>query len=72
MISTGDEQNPQGGRGEFFRIETAAPGGGTQSATGIFYAESFGFYVRVSEENGLPETQVEPLIAEIKKKRRSR
>jgi hypothetical protein len=72
VVSAGDEQDPQGERGKFFRIETAVPSGGTQSVSGIFYAEPSGSYVRISEENGLPETLVEPLIAEIKKKKDGR
>jgi hypothetical protein len=68
VISTGEEHGTRGERGKFFRLETAARGGSGQTVTGIIYAEPSGSYVRISEQNGLPTTLVEPLIAAIKKK----
>jgi hypothetical protein len=68
VVSTGEEHDTQGERGQFFRIKPAASNGGKQAVTGIFYAEPSGSYVRISEQNGLPATLIEPLIAEIKKK----
>jgi hypothetical protein len=72
VVSTGDEQATYGERGKFFRLEPTKSSGGRQPVSGIFYAEPSGSYVRISEQNGLPETLVEPLIAEIKRKRGSR
>jgi len=69
VVSTGEEQALYGERGKFFRLEPIKSNSGKQSVSGIFYAEPSGSYVRVSEQNGLPETLVEPLIVEIKKKK---
>jgi len=57
-------------QGKFFRLEAATPLGEKRVLSGVFYNEPTGSYVRVSEQNGLPESLVEPLIAEIKKKKR--
>jgi hypothetical protein len=54
----------------FFRLEPDKPSGEKRELSGVFYTEPTGSYVRVSEQNGLPESLVEPLIAEIKKKKR--
>jgi hypothetical protein len=54
----------------FFRLEPDKPRGEKRELSGVFYTEPTGSYVRVSEQNGLPESLVEPLIAEIKKKKR--
>lgn len=69
VVSTGDEYDVHGQRGKFFRIETDQRFGGKKTISGIFYAERTGAYVRVSENNGLPEALVEPLIAEIKEQK---
>jgi hypothetical protein len=69
VVSTGEEYDTRGQRGTFFRLATTALSGGKQTVSGVFYAEPSGSYVRISEQNGLPETLVEPLIAEIKKKK---
>ncbi|MGE0682112.1 MAG: hypothetical protein AB7P69_14595 [Candidatus Binatia bacterium] len=69
VVSTGDEYDVYGQRGKFFRIETDQLLGGKKTVSGIFYAEKTGAYVRVSENNGLPETLVEPLIAEVREKK---
>jgi hypothetical protein len=70
VVSSGAEYRAQGAAGAFFRIEPVERGSDTAERSGIFYAEPSGSYVRVSEQNGLPESLVEPLIAEIKKRRR--
>ena len=72
VVSTGEEYSTHGARGAFFRLEPVDPIGDKKALSGVFYAEPSGSYVRVSEQNGLPEPLVEPLIAEIKKKRRDR
>jgi hypothetical protein len=69
VIDTGDEYDTHGQRGKFFRIETEKLLNGKKTISGVFYEEATGTYVRVSENNGLPEPLVEPLIAEIKKQR---
>lgn len=69
VVSTGDEYDVHGQRGKFFRIETDQLFGGKKTISGVFYSEKTGTYVRVSENNGLPEALVEPLIAEIKEKK---
>ena len=69
VVSTGGEYDTQGQRGTFFRLATTTPGGSKQTVSGVFYAEPSGCYVRISEQNGLPETLVEPLITEIRKKK---
>jgi len=68
VVSTGDEYGVYGQRGKFFRVETDTQSSGKKTVSGVFYAERTGAYVRVSENNGLPEALVEPLIAEIKKR----
>lgn len=70
VVSTGEEYGTQGERGKFFRLAPTTLSGGQHSMSGVFYAEPSGSYVRISEQNGLPETLVEPLITEIKKKKR--
>jgi len=69
VVSTGDEYDAYGQRGKFFRVETDKLVDGKKTISGVFYAERTGAYVRVSENNGLPEVLVEPLIAEIKEKK---
>ena len=59
-------------QGMFFRLEPVAPTGEKRAVSGVFYAEPAGSYVHVSEQNGLPESLVEPLIAAIKKNKRDR
>jgi hypothetical protein len=68
VVSTGDEYDGRSQRGKFFRLEPNRAGGGRKAMSGVFYAEPKGTYVRVSEDNGLPELLVAPLIAEIKEK----
>ena len=72
VVSTGEEYSTHGAHGAFFRLDPLAPSDDKKALSGVFYAEPSGSYVRVSEQNGLPESLVEPLIAEIKKKRRER
>jgi hypothetical protein len=72
VVSTGEEYSTHGAPGAFFRLEPVEPSSDKKTLSGVFYAEPSGSYVRVSEQNGLPEPLVEPLIAEIKKKRRER
>jgi hypothetical protein len=67
VVSTGEEYDPHGARGRFFRLAPTGQGDAKQPVSGIFYAEPSGSYVRISEHNGVPETLLEPLIAEIKK-----
>ena len=69
VVGAGDEYDVHGQRGTFFRIETDQRVGEKKTISGVFYAEKTGAYVRVSENNGLPEALVEPLIAEIKEKK---
>jgi hypothetical protein len=69
VMSTGDEYDVYDQRGKFFRLETNQLLGGKKAISGVFYAEKTGAYVRVSENSGLPEALVEPLIAEIKEKK---
>jgi hypothetical protein len=72
VVSTGEEYSTRGPHGTFFRLEPVEPSGDKKALSGVFYAEPSGSYVHVSEQNGLPEPLVEPLIAEIKRKRRAR
>lgn len=72
VVSTGEEQATYGERGRFFRLEPTTRSDDKQTVSGIFYAEPSGSYVRISKQNGLPETLVEPLITEIKKQMRAR
>jgi hypothetical protein len=72
VVSTGGEYDTQGQRGTFFRLATTSSDGEQQTVSGVFYAEPSGSYVRISQQNGLPEVLVEPLIAEIKKQRGNR
>jgi len=69
VVSSGDEYDVHGQRGKFFRVETDNLLGGKKTISGVFYAERTGTYTRVSENNGLPEALVEPLIAAIKAKK---
>jgi len=68
VVSTGEEYDTQGQRGTFFRLATPTHSG-PQTVSGVFYAEPSGSYVRISEQNGLPEALVEPLITAIKKQK---
>ena len=70
VVSTGEEYSTRGARGVFFRLEPLKPSDDKKALSGVFYAEPSGSFVRVSEQNGLPESLVEPLIAEIKKTKR--
>jgi len=72
VVSTGGEYDTQGQRGTFFRLAPTTPGGEQQTVSGVFYAEPSGSYVRISQQNGLPEALVEPLITEIKKQKGDR
>jgi len=72
VVSTGEEYSTRGVQGTFFRLDPIEPGSDKKALNGVFYAEPSGSYVRVSEQNGLPEPLVEPLIAEIKRKLRNR
>ena len=67
VVSTGEEYDTHGQRGRFFRLAPPKRSSETQTMSGVFYAEPTGCYARVSEDNGLPEPLVEPLITEIKK-----
>lgn len=69
VVGTGDEYDVHGQRGKYFRLEPNRTGGGRKAVSGVFYAEPKGAYVRVSEDNGLPELLIQPLIAEIKEKK---
>jgi hypothetical protein len=69
VVGRGDEYDVHGQRGKFFRIETDQLSDGKKTISGVFYAERTGTFVRVSENNGLPEALVEPLIAEIREKK---
>lgn len=69
VVSTGDEYDGRSVRGKFFRLEPNRGGGSRKAVSGVFYAEPKGTYVRVSEDNGLPELLIQPLIAEIKEKK---
>ena len=69
VVSTGDEYDAYRKRGKFFRLETDKPMPGKKIISGVFYEEKTGAYVRISENNGLPEVLVEPLVAEIKEQR---
>jgi hypothetical protein len=71
VVSTGGEYDTKGQRGTFFRLATTSDGE-PQTVSGVFYAEPSGSYVRISQNNGLPEVLVEPLIAEIKKQKENR
>jgi hypothetical protein len=66
VVSTGDQFDIHGLRGKFFRLETDRFIGGAKSVNGVFFSESTGAYVMISDKNGLPEELVEPLIAAIK------
>ena len=68
VVSTGAEYSTHGAEGAFFRLEPLQPSSDKKILSGIFYAEPSGSYVRVSEQQGLPESLVKPLIAAIKKK----
>jgi hypothetical protein len=68
VVSTGAEYDTSGQRGTFFRLATTGSGE-SQMVSGIFYVEPSGSYVRISEQNGLPETLIEPLITAIKKQK---
>ncbi len=70
VVSTGEEYSTQGIQGMFFRLEPDTPRGEKRVVSGVFSTEPTGSSVRVSEQNGLPESLVAPLIAEIKKKKR--
>jgi hypothetical protein len=72
VVSTGEEYSTQGIQGTFFRLEPVKLTSERRTLSGVFYAEPSGSYVRVSEQNGLPESLVEPLIAEMKKRNRKR
>jgi hypothetical protein len=65
VVSTGAEYDTYGQRGTFFRLATTGSGE-SQTVSGVFYAEPSGSYVRISEQNGLPEMLIEPLITEIR------
>lgn len=69
VLSTGDEYGNYGKRGKFFLLAPPASTNGKKTISGIFYEEPEGTYVRVSEENGLPEPLVAPLITEIREKK---
>jgi len=69
VVSTGEEYDTYGQRGTFFRLAPIRGSGGPQTVSGVFYAEPSGSYVRISEQNGLPEPLIEPLITEIKKQK---
>jgi hypothetical protein len=71
VLSTGDEYDVHGQRGKFFRLEPIRRDAKKRNVSGVFYAEPGGAYVRVSEENGLPEELIQPLITAIKKNRGS-
>jgi hypothetical protein len=66
VVSTGDEFDINGPRGKYFRLEIDRTIGGKKSVSGVFYNETNGCYVIVSDKNGLPEALVEPLIAAVK------
>ena len=72
VVSTGEEHSTHGIQGTFFRLAPLKPTDEKRALSGIFYAEPSGSYVHVSEQNGLPESLVEPLIAAIKKNKRDR
>ena len=66
-MSSGYESRTHGAPGTFFRLKPSKPLGDQPPLSGVFYAEPSGSYVRVSETNGLPESLVEPLIANKRK-----
>jgi len=72
VVSTGEEYSTHGIQGTFFRLEPVVPLDNQHALSGVFYVEPSGSYVHVSEQNGLPESLVEPLIAAIKKKKHDR
>ncbi len=65
VVSTEDEYDSHGQHGKFFRMESKDTDG-KKSMNGVFYEEPKGSYVRISENNGLPEALVDALVAELK------
>jgi hypothetical protein len=70
VVSTGEEYSTQGIQGMFFRLEPDTPRGETRVVSGALSTEPTGASVHVSEQNGLPESVVAPLLAESKKQQR--
>jgi hypothetical protein len=66
VVDTGDEYDTHGQHGKFFRIESDKLTGGKKRMSGVFYEEPKGSYVRISEDNGLPEALVDALVTEMK------
>ena len=66
IVGTGDQQDLQGQRGKFFRIETDLFIGGLKQMTGVFFAEPEGCFIVVGKtDTGLPEPLVEPFLAAV-------
>ena len=66
VVSTGDEYDAHGQHGKFFHIKPSKLGDDKKNISGVFYEEWKGSYVRISENNGLPEALVDALVAQIK------
>ena len=64
VVSTGEEYSTQGIRGMFFRLGPGTPRGETRVVSGALSTEPTGASVHVSEQNGLPESVVAPLLAQ--------
>ena len=69
MVSVGDQQDMQGHRGKYFRLETDRFIGGRQQMAGVFYSDPAGSYVLIGKDDtGLPEDLVPAFVAAVQQR----
>jgi len=67
MVSVGDQQDMQGHRGKYFRLETDRFIGGRQQMAGVFFSDPAGSYVMIGKsDTGLPEELVPAFVAAVR------
>lgn len=69
LVSVGDQQDMQGHRGKYFRLETDRFIGGRKQMAGVFFSDPAGSYVIIGKhDDGLPEELVPAFMAAVQQR----
>jgi hypothetical protein len=69
LVSVGDQQDMQGRRGKYFRLETDRFIGGRKEMAGVFFSDAAGSYVLVGKyDTGLPQELVPAFMAAVQQR----
>lgn len=69
LVSVGDQQDMQGRRGKYFRLETDRFIGGRKEMAGVFFSDAAGSYVIIGKyATGLPQELVPAFLAAVQER----